>query len=411
MEKKLKQDLTKSQPWRQALTLGLLVLIGINLRTALLAVPPLIPLLSHDLHLSYTETGLLTSLPTLVMGAVSLPIGFLIGKWGGRIMVSIGLLLVALGACSRALWPAILPIYIFTALLSLGSACSQTAIPLLIRQWFSTRIGLATALYSDGLVIGEILGAMLTLPLMLNWLGQDAWASSFVFWSIPVVIILLLWQWLAPANDVEQKAVSFKSVLSVSGRSGRGLVSVNPWTLGLLVGGVQLIYFGMNAWIASYNQSIHAPGQTWLALSVLNAAQLPVSLLATLFARKLVGRKLPFIVCGTLCLLAVAGWILTPAFLEPMWAALIGGTTILIYILAIALPALLARQEEVAAWTGTMLTVGYLFSFLGPFIGGWLWDLTHVPAMAFLSSILAAGIVVMLGSLLPIRPSAAAEQL
>jgi hypothetical protein len=72
-------------------------------------------------------------------------------------------------------------------------------------------------------------------------------------------------------------------------------VSVNPWTLGLLVGGAQLIYFGTNAWIASYNQAVHAPALTWLALNVLNAAQLPASLLVTLLANKLIGRQLPSI--------------------------------------------------------------------------------------------------------------------
>lgn len=415
MEKKLEKDNTQKTRWQQALLPGLLVLVGINLRTALLAVPPIVPLLSHDLHLSYTETGLLTSLPTLVMGLVSLPIGFLVGRWGGRKMVAIGLLLVALGAGLRAIWPALLPLYLFTALLSLGSACSQTALPLLIRQWFATRIGLATALYTDGIVIGETLGAMLTLPLMLNWLGSDAWTSSFVFWSIPVVIILILWLRLTPADTVRQSGATFKSMLSASstasGAASHRFVSVNPWTLGLVVGGAQLVYFGTNAWIASYNQAVHAPSLTWLALGILNAAQLPASLFATVFAHKLVGRRLPLIVCAALCLLALAGWAWTPVFLEPLWAALIGGTTILIYTLTIALPALLARQEDVAAWTGSVLTVGYLFSFLGPFIGGWLWDLINIPAIAFLPLALASGIVLLLSVLLPIRPSVAAQNL
>ncbi len=399
MEKQLEKDSAQRHPWQQALTLGLIVLVGINLRTALLAVPPIVPLLSHDLGLSHTEVGLLTSLPTLVMGVVSLPIGLLVGRLGGRWMVAAGLLLLALGACLRALWPATLPLFIFTALLSLGSACSQTAIPLLIRQWFSTQIGLATAFYSDGLVIGETLGAMLTLPLMLIWPGHEAWIGSFVFWSIPVAVTLLLWLWLAPASDVRQAGTNFKAVIAASDSGSRRLLSVNPWTLGLVVGSAQLIYFGTNAWVASYNQAIHAPAFTWLTLSILNAAQLPASLLVTLLARKLVGRQWPFIICAVLCLVALAGWIWTPVFLEPVWAGLIGGTTIVIYTLAIALPALLARQEAVAAWTGTLLTVGYLFSFLGPFLGGWLWDRVHVPALAFLPLMFAAGLVLMLSLL------------
>ncbi|GCE27340.1 MFS transporter [Dictyobacter alpinus] len=408
MRKKREIDTAKRRSWPSILLFGLLMFVGFNLRTALLGVPPILPLLRHDLHLSYVQTGLLTSLPTLVMGVVSIPVGLLIGKLGGRVMVAFGLLLVALGTYLRALWPALIPLYSFTALLSLGSACAQTAIPLLIRQWFSTRIGLATALYSDGVVVGETLGAMLTIPIMDNWLGKNAWGSSFVFWSIPIVIALIFWLWLAPANQPEQRSESVRSLDSPPPVS-HSLIPVNPWTLGLLIGGTQLIYFGTNAWIASYNQAVHASNLTWLALGALNAAQLPVSLGATFFAHKLVGRRQPFVVCAVLCLIALAGWIWTPAFLEPVWAALIGGTTILLFTLSIALPALLAKQEKVAAWTGTMLMVGYLFSFLGPFIGGWLWDLTSVPAIVFLPLAFAATVIIFLGLLLPLHTHIAAQ--
>jgi CP family cyanate transporter-like MFS transporter len=398
-----RDDVKMGRSWHTTLALGLIVLVGINLRTALLAVPPILPLLSHDLHLSYTETGLLTSLPTLVMGVASLPLGILIGRVGGRIMVAFGLVLLALGAGLRALWPAVVPLYCFTALLSFGSACSQTAIPSLIRQWFASRIGLATALYSDGLVIGETLGAGLTIPVMLIWLGRDAWASSFMFWSIPIVIMLILWLWLAPSNTIGQADKTITPSKPASDMSVRKPAHLNSWTLGLLLGGAQLIYFGANAWIAPYNQAVHAPAVTWLSLGALNAAQLPADLVVTLFADQLVGRRTPFVVCGVLCLVALVGWIWTPVFLEPLWAALLGSTTIVIYTLGIALPALLAQQEEVAPWTGRMLTVGYLFSFLGPFIGGWLWDMTSVPAIAFLPLALASAIVLILGMLLPIH--------
>ena len=395
--------------WRRVLTLGLMVLVGVNLRTALLGVPPILPLISHDLHLSYTEIGLLTSLPTLVMGVASLPVGILIGRIGARSMVAVGLLLLALGTFLRALWPVALPLYIFTALLSLGCACSQTAIPTLIRQWFSTQIGFATALYSDGLVLGETLGAALTLPMMLYWLGSDAWTSSFVLWSVPVVITLFLWLWLAPAAGRTDKTPP--STSSAQSEVAHRPAQVNAWTLGLLVGGAQLIYFSMNGWIAPYNQAIHSPSLTWLALGALNAVQLPVNLVVTFFADKLVGRRAPFIVSGLLCLVALAGWIWTPVFLEPLWAALIGGASIFIYTLGIALPALLAKREEVARWTGMMLSVGYLFSFLGPFVGGWLWDITHAPALAFFPLAFASGIVLLLGVLLPIQRPASVQNL
>ena len=393
--------------WRRAVTAGLLVLVGVNLRTALLGVPPILPLLAQDLRLSYTEIGLLTSLPTLVMGIVSLPLGILIGYVGGRRMVAIGLALLALGAFLRALWPAILPLYIFTAFLGLGSASAQTALPALIRQWFSsTRIGFATALYSDGLVIGETLGASLTLPLMVLWLGRDAWAASFVFWSVPIVLTLLLWLWLAPASEPVQEVKPSQVMPPAPARVARGPLQISAWTLSFIVGGGQLIYFGMNGWIAPYNQAIHASALTSLALGSLNAVQLPAAFALTFFADRLVGRRSPFVVCSALCLGALAGWFWAPAFLEPLWTGLIGATTISIYTLGIALPALLAEQGQVARWTGIMLTVGYLYSFLGSSVGGWLWDATGVPATSFLPVALAMVILLALSLLLPLNRAA-----
>src|SRR5581483_7115300 len=119
-------------------------------------------------------------------------------------------------------------------------------------------IGFATALYSDGLVAGETLGAVLTLPI-LNWLGQDAWAGSFIFWSIPVAITFVLWLWLAPASSAQPVNNAHQPSKFAPAAPAPRSALLNPWTLGLLLGGAQLIYFGSNAWIASYNQAVHAP--------------------------------------------------------------------------------------------------------------------------------------------------------
>ncbi|QBD77072.1 MFS transporter [Ktedonosporobacter rubrisoli] len=401
-----RDDHVRTRSWRKMLVMGLIIFIGINLRTIVLAVPPILPLLRHDLGLSYTQTGLITSLPTLIMGGAALPAGLLIGRLGGRFMIACGLALLALGGFLRALWPALLPLYFFTALLSLGIACSQTAIPSLVRQWFPTRIGFVSALFTDGLVIGETLGAVLTIPVVLGWLGQNAWAASFIFWAVPVVIALFLWLWLAPTSPPThspEQALSAESSSRAAISTGHKPVRISAWVLGLLIGGAQLTYFGMNAWIASYNQALHIPEMTPLALGVLNAAQLPVNLAATFFADRMAGKRAPFIVTGVICLIAILGWLLTPATLEPLWAAFLGGSATLVFTLGIALPALLARGEQIARMTGTMLTMGYIFSFLGPFLGGWLWDITHVPAVAFLPVAFAALLLLTLGIVLPLH--------
>src|SRR5262249_27697227 len=141
--------------WRAASTCALIVLVGINLRTVILGVPPVLPLVQHDLDLSYTATGLLTALPVVGMGGLALPPGPLAGRVGGRASVALGLALLAAGAGLRAALPAALPLFLCTALLSVGIAVAQTAVPVLVRQWFPRQIGLVSALYTDGLIVGE----------------------------------------------------------------------------------------------------------------------------------------------------------------------------------------------------------------------------------------------------------------
>ena len=53
------------------LPLALLWLAGTGLRLTVLAVPPVIPLIHHDLHLSETGVALLGSLPPLLFAAAA----------------------------------------------------------------------------------------------------------------------------------------------------------------------------------------------------------------------------------------------------------------------------------------------------------------------------------------------------
>lgn len=387
----------------------LFTLVGINLRTVLLAVPPVLPLITRDLSLTYTATGLLTSLPILIMGGLALPAGLLAGRMGARTSVSLGLALLAVGTFLRAVFPAALPLYLFTALLSLGIAVAQTAMPVLARQWFPLRIGLVSALFSDGLILGEAIAAGVTGPIILGILGPDAWPGTFVAWSIPVVICLLLWLALAPAAPALNPAPRGDSGPATVGRRGdvkaarTGKRRVSAVHLGILLGCASLTFFGMNGWIATYNHALHRDGMTALALFVLNAAQLPVSLGMTPFAQQLAGRRWPFIAAGIVCAGAIAAWWLLPAGFEPYSAALLGGASAFIFVLGIALPPLLAGRAEVARLTGLTLTLSYGVAFVGPLLGGWLWDLFQVPALAFMPVLAAALTLIVLGLLLPPR--------
>ena len=405
-----------ANPWRVILVSALITIVGFNLRTVILAVPPVLPFIQRDLGLSYTETGLLTALPTLILGIFAWPAGTLIGRIGGRSCVIIGLILLAIGTFLRVLWPSLVSLYIFTIVLSLGITIAQTAVPVLARHWFPNHIGMVAALFSDGLIIGEAVGAGITVPIMGQFLGKDAWAATFVLWTVPVLVILLLWLWLAPTDRARRDiplptqseqpsdvaAIAVQEEVQAQPEPERKS-RVNALHLGIMLGGGSLIYFNMNSWIAVYNQALHHTETTSLALGVLNVAQLPVSLGVTFFAQWLAGRRSPFIVSGIICAIAIAGWVLTPVAFEPWWAAFLGGSSALVFTLGIALPPMLAGPHEVARLTGITLSLNYCVAFVGPLIGGQLWDWFHLPALAFVPVLLASASLIILSLFLPSR--------
>ena len=90
-------------------------------------------------------------------------------------------------------------LYAMTVVMAFGVAVMQPSLPPLVRAWVPQRVGFATAVYTNGLIIGEILPAALTIPLVLPMLHQS-WPWTFVFWSVPVVIIAAIIAYAAPGT-------------------------------------------------------------------------------------------------------------------------------------------------------------------------------------------------------------------
>src|SRR6202041_50772 len=99
----------------------------------------------------------------------------------------VGLLLTALGGAARGAVPEAAFLFASTIVMAGGGAIIQAILPPLVRAWFPARIGFATAVYTTGLLIGEILPAALTIPLVLP-LVDGSWRLSFAIWTIPVLL-------------------------------------------------------------------------------------------------------------------------------------------------------------------------------------------------------------------------------
>src|ERR1043165_6263477 len=177
---------------RQFLTCVLLLwLAGIGLRITILAVPPVIPLIRLDLGMSETQVGILTGLPPVLFACTAVLGSLLIARFGALMTLVAGLLATAAGSALRGASPEMFTLYATSIVTGFGVAIMHPSLPPLVRAWLPHRIGFGAAVFTNGLLVGEILPVALTIPLLLPLVG-DSWRESFIVWAVPVALIGLI---------------------------------------------------------------------------------------------------------------------------------------------------------------------------------------------------------------------------
>ena len=355
-------------------SVALLWLAGNGMRMTILAVPPLIPLIHRDLHLSETEVGILAGLPVVLFACAAIPGSLLIARFGAVTTVIAGLLVTALGSVLRGAADNVLLLYAATIVTGFGVAVMHPSMPPLARSWMPDRIGFATAVYANGLLIGEILPVLLMLPVVLPLVG-GSWRLGFAFWAVPCIAIAVIVLAAAPRH---------RAIKDVSHhRWWPDWNSGALWHLGLVLGGANASYFTTNHFLPDYlNQTGHDE-LVGPALVILNVAQLPVSFLLLWFTGRFARRSATYVCLGGVILLGALGIILGNGPVILASAGLIGISTASVLILVLALPPLLSRQEDVPRMAAGMFTISYSCAVIVPILSGIAWDLTGLPAAAF----------------------------
>jgi CP family cyanate transporter-like MFS transporter len=361
----------------QRLTLlAVLWLAGVCLRLTVLAIPPVVPLLHADLHLSETGIGWLSSLPPMLFAAAAVPGALLIARFGLIPALLVGLLLNAAGSAARAVTPNAAFLYASTIVMAAGVSIMQPTLPPLVRTWFPDRIGFATAVYTNGLLAGEIFVVALTIPVVLPLFG-GSWRLNFLIWAAPVLLTALFVMACAPRRGSAKAAAPTARSWWPDWR--RPLI----WQLGLILGSVNSIYFVTNAFLPDYVIAAGRPDLVSPALTAINLGQLPATFVMLGLAGRLVTRPAAYAVTGALSLASLIGMVTMPGGFIVLWSGVLGFTNAVTLIMALALPSVLSAADDVHRTSAGMFTVSYSLAMVLSVAGGWLWDATRMPIAGF----------------------------
>ena len=358
--------------------LCLLWLAGVAMRITVTAVPPVIPLIHDDLRMSETQVGVLIGIPLFTWALCAVPGSLLIARLGPSLTLFVGLLFVAIAGAGRGAALDVWALYAASLLMGFGVAIMQPALPTLVREWLPRRIGLGTAISTNGILIGVSAGPTLTIPLVLPLVAQS-WRLDLALWSVPVLLAAALLLLLGPPNRQPAGAAAMPTA-----RWWPAWKNPLIWLLGLTFGSNNALFYGTQAFLPDYLASIGRPDLIGAGLGWMSGSQFVASTLLLFTADRLNRRVWPFVVFGPGPLIGMIGIVFGNGWWIVAAATVVGFSLAVTFVVTLALPAVLSPPGDVHRISAGMFTVAFGLAVIVPIMCGALWDLTGQPWTAFL---------------------------
>jgi CP family cyanate transporter-like MFS transporter len=367
-------------------------LVGVAMRMTILAMPPVIPQVHDELHMSETQVGLLIGLPLAMFAIAAVPGSLLISRVGPRLAVTAGMLIAALAGAARASAVDVATLYAAAIATGFGVAIMQPGLPSLVRAWLPSRIALGTLAYTSGMLIGATFPPVFTIPFVLPLAG-GSWRLNLVLWAVPALLIVPVFVLLSPKPTKDAAAPSPTGQIWWPDFRNPAV-----WLLGLTLGSNNSPYFATNAFLGDYLGSKGEADLLSPALAWLNGSQLLS--LGALFAMsgRLQRRAWPFLIFGPALLAGFLIMIFLPSASGVIGAStLIGVATAMTFTPVLALVPALSEPADLPRTAAGMLTIGYACAIVIPTISGALWDATGKPWSAFVPLCICAIALTVLG--------------
>jgi len=348
-----------------------------------LAVPPVISMIQRDLNLSGTEIGLLSGIPVVVFAIVAAPGSSVIARIGVRGALLCGLSIAAVGTLLRTGASNAWQLYLTSVLMSAGIAMMQPTMAAAVREWMPDRTGFATAVYSNGLIMGEVIPVATMLPLVLPYFDEN-WRTALAVWSVPLIVTAIAVAIFAPGSAAK---IATKQAARWLPQWNRWL----NWRIGLTLGSTMSTYFCLNGFLPAVLNEHARQDLISAGLTALNIGQVPASFFLLLAADRLQGKRWPYLVLGALASSCVIGIIMSAGAWIVVWAALAGFSLGSSLVLGLALAPLLCDDpNDVAPTSAAALSIGYGFAMLTSLVSGAAWDLAGHAGAALIPILFAS---------------------
>jgi MFS transporter, CP family, cyanate transporter len=375
--------------WRRPVAGAIaLLLLSVNMRTAIASVGPLVPQIRADLGLSSLLESLLVTAPVICF-AVFAPIGPIPARRFGVERTLCGVLLISVIGLFVRVGPNTFTLFLGTVLVGSAIAIANVLVPGLIKRDYPDRVGLMTGVYTTALGLGATVAAATTVPLARAF--GHGWRGGLLFWVLPVLLALVVWlprAVRARHTDEGLERAHFGPLL-------RDRIA---WQVTVYTATQSIGYYAVVSWLPTlFIEHGYTATTAGLIFALSSLTGTVASLVAPTLAARRREQRLALAGAALLTALGFAGLLVAPTAAPWLWAVVLGVGQGAGFPLALTVMGLRTRTPEQTQELSAMAqTFGYLFAITGPLIVGVLRSVTGSWSAGLVFLIILSG--VQLGS-------------
>lgn len=387
------------------------VLVSLNLRTAVTSLSPLLGVIDAEIGLGAVGMGLLGMIPTAMFAVWGVLTPLVLRRMGLEAVTVVAMAAAAVGQVIRAVAqdPWVMGAGSIIALAGMG--IGNVVAPPLVKKYFPRHVALVSMAYITGLQLGTVVPALVAVPVE----EAAGWRVSIGWWAVLAVVAAIPWviEILKPGTPAliaadagaPADAGSPADAGPAAGPTGPATATpqrIRPWrspvgvALALFFGTNSLSTYAFFTWLPAVAESIGmSRAEGGLALAVYSAIGLIAALLVPWVAGRFEDPYAVVVVSVAAYLAGFAGLLWAPGVAPWLWICLLGvGPST--FPLCLTLINLRTRTEAgSAALSGFAQGVGYTAACLGPIVFGMLLDGPGLAAgLGFLTAVLAVMTVV-----------------
>ncbi len=373
-----------------------ILLIALNVRSAVAALSPLAARIDADIALDPTAIGLLGVVPPVAFALSGIVAPLVARRWGLERSLLLAVLAMVVGHLLRAAAPDYLALVLGTAIVLMGAGFGNILLPPAVKRYAPLSLGPVTAAYATLMSISTALPPAIGVPVAdaVDWrLALGLWAAVAVLAAAPWAVLAVRPPRPPAPTDPPTGEIDLAVAIEQpdTGRFRDLRRSRVAWGITIAFTASSMTAYSVFAILPLVLQDVAGLSEAaaGTALAVFAIVGLPLSLIAPVLVGRL-RRPTPLIVMGAACGIAgFTGMLLLPTAAPLLWVALMGAGQVLF---PVCLALISQRSDGPATATtlsGFVQAVGYSIAASVPLALGGINALTGswAPALIVLATV------------------------